>query len=80
MFSGVEIEMILFAKSEKPESVLPFSNSHSGCENWKSDVTKLKLENWKTIFHHFILESQTDIDIAIQKMEKQLLWINLQHP
>ena len=29
--------------------VFPFSSSHSGCENWKSDVTKLKLENWKSI-------------------------------
>ena len=28
--------------------VFPFSSSHSGCKNWKSDVTKLKLDNWKT--------------------------------
>ena len=44
MFSGLEIEMILFANTDKPEPVFPLSSLHSGCENWKSDVTKLKLE------------------------------------
>ena len=49
MFSGLEIEMILFTKTGKPEPVFLFSSSHSSFENWKNDVTKLKLENWRSV-------------------------------
>ena len=48
MFSGLEIEVDSICQNGKTGArfaVLPFSSSHSGCENEKSDVKK---RNWKT--------------------------------
>ena len=78
VFSTGKCERVFHA--HEPEVVLWFSSLEFQIIRFCVIKTLIRLITFSfSIFPHFILESQTDIDIAIQKTEKQLLWINLQH-
>ena len=78
VFSTGKCERVFHA--HEPEIVLWFSSLEFQIIRFCVIKTLIRLRTFSfSIFPHFILESQTDIDIAIRKMEKQLLWINLQH-